>query len=345
MKISPNRRSRWPAIWIILAGILALLVAIAAGSYFLPTRFNLSQYISVSAPPAYLYEELNDLERWPVWSYWFRDGAQVTYGERTIGVNAQCSWRDNGDEHRMNIGLNNTDEMVRAHLELSNADPVTCEFRLEPDSLNLANTRLTILMTLTGSENDGWSRWKRFVHSIELAAAIDHDLPRLKQVAETKPVFSYSISEELLAPSYYISTEISAESGHPVPAAIIDAQDKLHEILRRADVTAAGPAFSILGPDSTTEVHCGIPVPPDAQLPTSYPIRQFYSGAAIRAIDSAGYADVNAVHHEVQRYIRYRERIVNGAPWEVYITNPAHTPDVSTWITQIYYPVLEQPVQ
>lgn len=345
MKISPNQRSRWRAIWIIIAGIFVLLAAIAVGSYFIPVKFDLNQSVSVNAPPSYLYEELNDLERWPLWSYWIDEDAQVTYGDRTEGINAQASWQYRGGERRVSIGLNMADELVRTRLEFPDLEPVTYEFRLAADTLDPSNTRLTMLMTLAGSENHLWSRWRRAIRAFKLTAAIDHDLPRLKRIAETKPIFSYGITEELLAPSYYIGTEISAESGHPAPWAIIDAQDKLQEVLRGAGVTAAGDAFSILGPDSTAGVQCGIPVPPDAQLPAAYPIRQFYSGAAIRAIDSTGYSKINAVHHEVQRYIRYRGHATNGAAWEVYITNPARTSDASRWITHVYYPVLERQAQ
>lgn len=343
MKIRPNRHSRWPVKAIIILAVLAVSLAlIVVAGHYLPRQFKLNQSIDVSAPPSYLYEEIKDLERWPVWSYWFADGAQVTYSERREGIDANCSWKSGDNEGTVTILQNRSDEMVRARLDFPGSESATCEFLLETDSLDPSQTHLTMLVELSGEENGVWARWKRLLLATRFGAVFDYTLQGLKRIAETKPTFSYGISEELLAPSYYISIEIPLKAGEPLSSGIIDAHRTLHGVLQRAGVTADGPPFRILPLDSTAQILCGIPVPPDAQLPAAYPILQSYSGPAIRAVDSTGYSGVKAMHHEVMRYISYKEYILNGDPWEVYVTNPAQRQDPSRWITQVYYPVLEQ---
>jgi len=39
------------------------------------------------------------------------------------------------------------------------------------------------------------------------------------------------------------------------------------------------------------------------------------------------------------KFIEENEKEINGASWEVYITDPMSEPDTSKWVTQIYYPV------
>jgi len=342
MIIRPNRHSRWATMTIIILAVLALSLAlIIIAGHYLPQQFKLNDNIDVGAPPSYLYEEINDLERWPAWSYWLGNDTQVTYGELRTGINAYCKWKSGDDVGAVTILLNRGDEMVRARLDFPDSVSATCEFLIEADSLDPSQTHLTMRVELSGDENGVWARWKRFLIATRFGAAFDHTLRGLKRIAESKPTFSYGISEELLAPSYYISIEIPSKPQGPFSTEIIDAQRVLQNILQQAGVSPEGYPFSIVS-DSTGQTLCCIPVPPDANLPANYPISQLYSGAAIRAVDSTGYEDVKMAHHEVQRYIRYKEYTVNGDPWEVYQADPAHMNDPSHWITQVYYPVLRQ---
>lgn len=81
MKTLANRYSKLPLTTIIIvAGLLVSALMLVLASYFLPQEFELEQTVNVNAPSSYLYEEINDLSRWPIWSYWIDDGTQVTYG-------------------------------------------------------------------------------------------------------------------------------------------------------------------------------------------------------------------------------------------------------------------------
>lgn len=343
MKIRPNRHLRWSAITIILLAVFAVTSAFVADRY-LPRQIKLNEGIEVNAPPSYLYEEINNLERWPVWGYWFDDGTQVSYGERKTGIDAYCTWSSGKDERTVTILQTKGDEMVRARIDLAGTAPVTYEFQLKTDSLDPSRTHLTMLVELSGEDNSAWARWKRFIRSVSFGSVFDHTLHGLKRIAENKPTFSHGISEELLAPSYYIGIEIPSMPELPLSSKIVNAQKTLFNVLQRAGVHAEGYPFSIAA-DSTGRTMCCIPVAPDARLPSAYPILQLYSGAAIRAIDSTGYGNVKSAHDEIRRYIRYKDYRPNGSPWEVYQVDASNMNDPSHWITQVYYPVLEPQVR
>jgi len=343
MKIRLNQHSRRLAFTIIIIAVLAVSVALVViAKRYLPEKVKLNQSIAVAAPPSYLFEEINDLERWPVWSYWFDDGAQVTYNERKTGIDASCSWNSGDDVRKVTILQERHEEMVRARLDFPVSESATYEFQLRADSLDPAQTHLEVFVELSGEENGVWARLKRLLLAARFGGVFDHTLEGLRRIAETKPTFSYGISEELLAPSYYISIEVPSRPELPTSSEIINAQKTLRNVLKRAGVRADGYPFSMAS-DSPGVRLCCIPVPPDANLPASYPILQLYSGAAIRAIDTVGYEDVKAAHDEVRRYIRYKEYVLNGEPWEVYEADSDHMYDPSDWITQVYYPVLKQP--
>lgn len=339
MKIIPNRQLKWPAITVIILAVFAIASVVAADRY-LPRKISLNESIDVNAPPSYLYEEINDLERWPVWAYWFDHGSQVTFSERRTGIDASCSWNSGGDEGTVTILQNRGEEMVRARIDIPGSGSATCEFQLKADSLDPSQTHMTMLVELSGEEDGVWARWKRLMRATRFGSVFDHTLQTLRRIAETKPTFSYGISEELLAPSYYIGIEIPSMPELPISSKIINAQKTLQDILHQAGVSADGYPFSMAA-DSHGRIFSCIPVPPDANLPAAYPILQLYSGAAIRATDTTGYENVKAAHDEIQRYVRYKEYVLNGDPWEVYQTDPADMNDPSRWITQVYYPVLE----
>jgi effector-binding domain-containing protein len=41
----------------------------------------------------------------------------------------------------------------------------------------------------------------------------------------------------------------------------------------------------------------------------------------------------------IQAWLEENARCVAGSPWEVYATDPGAEPDVSKWVTEVYYPL------
>jgi len=84
---------------------------------------------------------------------------------------------------------------------------------------------------------------------------------------------------------------------------------------------------------------CAVPVAPDAKLPAKYKIAQTPGGKALKAVHMGAYDKMMPVYEDLDRYVANKKLEMNGAPWEVYVTDPTVEKDTAKWITEIYYPV------
>jgi effector-binding domain-containing protein len=63
------------------------------------------------------------------------------------------------------------------------------------------------------------------------------------------------------------------------------------------------------------------------------------AGRAVKMNYWGDYGKMSAAHNAILDYISQKHLTRNGAPWEVYITDPMNEKDTAKWLTQIYYPV------
>lgn len=75
----------------------ALLVAVVAGSWLLPSRAIVERSIDIDRPPAEVYAVLDSFERFNEWSPWFAadPDAVYTYTGPSRGVGARQAWKGN----------------------------------------------------------------------------------------------------------------------------------------------------------------------------------------------------------------------------------------------------------
>ena len=82
-----------------------------------------------------------------------------------------------------------------------------------------------------------------------------------------------------------------------------------------------------------------LPVGADAKLPAKYKMMQTTGGPAVKAIHRGDYKALESTHNQLNQFITWRKLEINGAPWEVYITDPEVEKDTAKWVTEVYYPV------
>ena len=78
----------------ILIGLVALIVLLALIGLFLPSAAHVERSVSIAAPPAAVYDIVNDLRRFNEWSPWFEKDPKARYSfsgpER--GVGSRLEW-------------------------------------------------------------------------------------------------------------------------------------------------------------------------------------------------------------------------------------------------------------
>jgi effector-binding domain-containing protein len=329
----------------ILIGIVGVAVVLLIIGFVLPGKLEVSKSITVNAPAGHLFEEINTLENNAKWSYWntlYKDDMAVTYGDIKTGVGAISSWEGSeSGKGKMTITESIPDKSIKMDLDFMEHGTAKSWYTLEPDG---EGTKIT-----TGFVSDmGMNpigRWMGVFMKPEMEKAFDHNLSKLKELAEAKPKFSIAITEETTSPVSYIgiSTTMSYEDESAIAAQMGKSYGELMGALGKAKVAVNGPAFALYPKwDETNkqmEMVCALPVAADAKVPAKYKVMQTGGGKAVKAVHKGDYSKMMATHEQIVQYIAFKKFELNGAPWEVYVTDPMVEKDTAKWVTEIYYPV------
>lgn len=321
----------------ILLGILVLFIVALAVGFLLPTKIDVANDISIEAPISYVFEEINDLERWPAWSYRLADDPtlQINYSGRKSGSGASFSWENKKGYGRLKLVESLPDSSLATETFLTEKDTAKGYYKLKTID---DKTLLTIGVT-SKNVTAPFNTWKAFLSGLKTKKSINHELEKIKEIAEARPVLTITVTEESLAPTYYISVnnKMSSKDWKEVLNQKNKMFDELTAVMEKTKASSNGSSFCFTIHDfQTIELICAVPISPDSKFPPEYPVSQLYSGSAVKGIHVGSHENVNNSHNEVKQYIDYKKFDMNGNPWEVYLQQSS---DTSKWITEVYYPV------
>jgi effector-binding domain-containing protein/uncharacterized protein YndB with AHSA1/START domain len=329
----------------ILIGVVGVIVVLLIVGFFLPGKMEISKSITVNAPASYVFEEVNNLQNNEKWSYWnnlYKGKMTVAYGDIKSGVGAVSEWKgDESGNGKMTITESVPDKSIKMDLDFMEQGVAKSWYTFEPDA---EGTKITTGFTTEVGANP-LMRWMCVFMKPEMEKAFDHNLTNLKQIAEAKPKFTVAITEEETRPINYvgISTTMSYEDQKAIEAQMGKSYDELMKALGKAKVEMTGPAIALYPKwDETAkqmEMVCALPVAEGAKVPAKYKVMQNPGGKAVKAVHKGSYDNMMATHEQIMQYIGYKKLEINGAPWEVYVTDPMMEKDPSKWVTEIYYPV------
>ena len=129
--------------------VLASAVAIAVLLIFItwqPSDFRIARSIKISAPPATVFEQVNDFQKWQAWNPWGKidPAMKVSYEGAPSGAGAGYRWSGNNEvgEGRMTIVESRPSELIRVRLEFFRpfAATNTAEFSFKPEASQTATT-------------------------------------------------------------------------------------------------------------------------------------------------------------------------------------------------------------
>lgn len=325
-------------ILLVLAGLIVLLLLIG---FVLPAKLEVSKSFSIKAPAGAVFEEINDLKRWEAWQYWntLDPEMKIAYSENTIGAGASYSWQGPklGDGN-LAIEESTPDKSVAIKMDFGGS-PATALYTLEPES---ESTKLTFNFANDQGMNP-IGRWINVAMKSEIEKSFDYAGEKIKAIAEAKPKFTYVITEETTPTISYVGLmhTMSPQDPAAISAQMAKMYTELENMLKKSKVEITGYPFALY-PEFTEEsmdMICAMPIAADAKLPAKYKVETTTGGNAIKGIYKGDYSNLMALHLELDQYLKYKGLTMNGAPMEVYVTDPMLEKDTSRWITEIYYPV------
>lgn len=92
----PKKASLLKRILFVFAAVIAVLLVVIAMQ---PSDFRVSRSVTMAAPQAAVFEQINDFHNWEAWSPWAKKdpNAKGTYEGPTSGVGSKFSWDGNSD--------------------------------------------------------------------------------------------------------------------------------------------------------------------------------------------------------------------------------------------------------
>jgi effector-binding domain-containing protein len=326
-------------ILMVLAGLIVLLLLIG---FILPGKLEVSKSVSISAPAGAVFEEINDLKRWQTWQYWNTldpTDMKITYGEKTAGTGASYSWDSPVlDKGTITLTESTPDKSVAIAMDFGGT-PASGLYAIEPEG---DNTKLNFNFSSDAGMNP-IGRWINVFMKGEIEKSFVYAGEKIKGIAEAKPKFTYAITEETIPTISYVGLlhTMSPQDPAAISAQMGKMYGELEAMLKKAKVPVTGHPFALYPAYSETSMDmiCAMPVAADAKLPAKYKVETVAGSSAIKGVYKGDYANLIALHTELDQYLQYKGLTMNGAPMEVYVTDPMLEKDTSKWITEIYYPI------
>ncbi len=138
----------------ILIGVVVIVVVLAVIVALRPSGFRIVRAASISAPPAVVFEQVNDFHKWQAWSPWAKRDptAKNTFEGAPAGKGSIFSWAGNKEvgEGRMTIAESRPSELIRINLEFFKpfVSTSTAEFTLKPQG-----DQTLVTWTMDGKNN------------------------------------------------------------------------------------------------------------------------------------------------------------------------------------------------
>jgi effector-binding domain-containing protein len=326
-------------ILLILAGLVVAFILIG---FVLPSKLEVSKSVTIHAPASAVFEEINDLTHWEQWNYWntLDPEMKINYGEKKAGTGATYSW-DGPEMGQGSITITESvaDRSVALDLNFMENGVAKAFYSVAPDG---DNTQLTFNFSADQGMNP-IARWFNVFMKGEIEKSFVYGGDKIKTIAEAKPVFHFELSEVIAPPVSYVGLThtMSPKDGAAISAQMGKMYSTLDAALKKAKVSIAGMPFCIYPEfsEESMKMICALPVAADAKTPAAYPVLKMDGGRAVKGIYRGDYNNLQAIHTEIQKYIRYKKLTESGAPWEVYVTDPMTEKDPAKWITEVYYPV------
>jgi uncharacterized protein YndB with AHSA1/START domain len=130
----------------ILIALLALVAIFLIFVALQPSEFHVERTANMAAPPATVFDQVNDLHKWEAWSPWAKldPNAKITFEGPPSGTGTIMTWAGNNEvgEGKMTLAESRPNELVKINVDI--VKPMegssTTEFAFKPEGDQAAVT-------------------------------------------------------------------------------------------------------------------------------------------------------------------------------------------------------------
>lgn len=117
----------------VLLGFAAVVAVLAVVISLRPSEFHVERSLAMSAPPARVFEEVNNLHQWEAWSPWAKRDPNMkkSYEGPEAGAGAVYRWDGNAEVGAGNVTIAESQPDERIGIRLVMVRPFACDNAVE----------------------------------------------------------------------------------------------------------------------------------------------------------------------------------------------------------------------
>jgi hypothetical protein len=138
-------------ILIALLAVIAIFLIVVA---LQPSEFHVERTATMAAPPATVFDQVNDFHKWDSWSPWAKldPNAKIAFEGPPVGTGTIMTWAGNNQvgEGKMTLTESKPNELVKINVDIVKpmAGSSTTEFAFKPDG-----DKTAVTWSMSGHQN------------------------------------------------------------------------------------------------------------------------------------------------------------------------------------------------
>ncbi|OGU14206.1 MAG: hypothetical protein A2X61_14585 [Ignavibacteria bacterium GWB2_35_12] len=326
-------------ILIILVSLFALIVLVGL---LLPSNIKLERKITIDAPPAVVFDLLNDLHNFHQWSPFSElDTNMKIKVSGTSGVGSTYEWNSKGEAGIGKITIKESvpNKLIKCQLDFAEEGTSFANFKIMDEK---GKTTLTwdFETDLGGSP---FTKYFGLFMEPMMGPQYEKGLKSFKKLAEKtfKMIADLPITiEQFPGRKLYSITDSCKMEMSEISNAFTKAYKELGEFCMKNKIQCTEAPVAIMNSfDKIYSFEAAFAIIDNKRkgegriFASSLP-----AGKVVKAVYTGPYDKMMSAYDKVMAFIKENKLEINGRAWEQYISDPASTPN-DKLITHIYFPV------
>jgi effector-binding domain-containing protein/uncharacterized protein YndB with AHSA1/START domain len=322
---------------VVIVGLLALV------GLFLPKDVHVERSFTFNAPAEAVYKQVNNMKNWTKWSTWHRidPNMKIEYSGPEEGTGSSYKWSsDNKDagHGNMKIVADTPHKVIMTEMQWEDMTPSQANWYFTDKE-----GKTEVKWTMEAHFGDPFSRYFGLFFDAMLGPDYEKSLKNLDSVVKAEPMMNsvaYKIQEVDVRETPMIFKHVISDMKN-MSANMGGAYGAIMASAGKQGLTMTGAPFAIWysWENDKFEFDAGIAYNKMGKDEGDLKAGKINATKALKVDYYGAYEKSELAHTAIKNYIKEKGITMNGAPWEVYVTDPEKEKDPSKILTEVYYPI------
>ncbi len=327
----------------VLWSLLALVVVFMVIGLFLPSKVHIEREIIVKASASDVYDFIAFPTNFSKWSPWYDldTNAKYVFFDPYFGKGAGFSWSSNADDvgnGKYEIIETVQNKQIDIALDFGEMGTSYSSYIITE---NGADTKLTWTFD-TDMGNWPPMRWMGLMMDNMLGKDYEKGLAKFKTVIEKQPKAHVARVYQTMFEGANVLSMRGIINPRDIGQTLAKNYGAIMKYMQDNNIPMTGMPFARYHTwsSTSTDIESGIPIGSVATPGIGISSLRLQPGQVV-VVDFFGpYERSEMAHDAAVNWAKENGKKLDGAPWEVYVTDPGTEPDPSKWLTQVYYRIL-----